>query len=360
MKRLFLTWACILSVAAMQAQSLALNGNLAARDGSGNWYQVTYWYADKPEGGRQTREFLGKEYYVIGCISRVVSADWYVNYLSRPNGDLGPRTTLYMRQEDGRTYRFNEETAQEELVMDITLDKGDEFSRPDGERLVVESVADEGGVKVLYLKGAKKDDIWRSDIGSVFSGILPSDALPNLKLERITYDSKQDYVADVNEEYLKTATYSYQPTDQPTSSIWGRSFGELKYVFEDDVLHVTGRAVGWNCNDYVVECLIDNENNVYLALRGLLASRVSDYLSEVDVKFSGFKAGEYTVYGQAMAPVTLECKAMGNDDEATAIESVEAAKTVDATAIYDLAGRRLDREPEKGMYVKDGRKYLKR
>ena len=28
--------------------------------------------------------------------------------------------------------------------------------------------------------------------------------------------------------------------------------------------------------------------------------------------------------------------------------------------VYDLTGRRLTREPEKGMYIKDGRKYLKR
>ena len=35
-------------------------------------------------------------------------------------------------------------------------------------------------------------------------------------------------------------------------------------------------------------------------------------------------------------------------------------KDTDAgSALYDLTGRRLTREPEKGMYIKDGRKYLK-
>ena len=44
--------------------------------------------------------------------------------------------------------------------------------------------------------------------------------------------------------------------------------------------------------------------------------------------------------------------------EPTNIETVKDEKTSDA--LYDLQGRRLAREPEKGLYIKDGRKYLKK
>ena len=42
----------------------------------------------------------------------------------------------------------------------------------------------------------------------------------------------------------------------------------------------------------------------------------------------------------------------------TNIETMKDEKTSDA--LYDLSGRLLTHEPEKGMYIKDGRKYLKR
>ena len=313
MKKLVFILACMLSVTAMQAQSLVLNGDLPARDGSGNWYQMAYGYVDST-GPQQTQDFAGKTYYLIRCATRLVYPDWYLNYLRIPNGEAGPGTTLYYRQEDGKTYRYNKEAEKEELIMDINLDKGDEFIRPNGEKLVVEDITDESGVKVLHLKGTKADDIWRSDIGSVYYGILPSaDIIPGLKLERITFDAKYAYVADVNEDHIKTATYNYKGTDQSAASIWGRSMGVLEYAFEGDVLHVTGRAIAWGEVDHIMECLIDNDNNVFLTIRSVDLHGFSNYLSEVDVKFSGFKTGIYNVYGQAMEPVTLECKAQEVD-----------------------------------------------
>ena len=37
----------------------------------------------------------------------------------------------------------------------------------------------------------------------------------------------------------------------------------------------------------------------------------------------------------------------------------DVPKGINARDFYDLQGRRLLHEPEKGMYIKDGRKYLK-
>ena len=357
MKKLFLMMACLLSATATQAQSLYLHGNLPARDGSGNWYQMAYQYVNT-SGSNETRDFAGKTYYTIRCYTKLVYPEWYVNYLSMPNGKPGPGTTLYMRQEEGKTYLYNEKAEKEEVVMDINLEKGDEFVRPDGEKMWVENVTDEDGVKVLYLKGSKSDDIWRSDIGSAHYGILPSaDIIPGLTLECITYDCACQYVADLNEELIKTTTVSFKEAADQTS-LWPY-FGALKYVFEDDALHVTGRVSTWNRQDHVVECLVDNDNNVFLAFRS-----TNDYaslemgISEIDVKFTGFKAGDYLVCGQAMEPVSLECKGLNND--ATGISSVDEVQAKEASEIYDLTGRRLDHEPAQGLYIKDGRKVLKR
>ena len=44
---------------------------------------------------------------------------------------------------------------------------------------------------------------------------------------------------------------------------------------------------------------------------------------------------------------------------ATGIENVNAAEEHIQQGIYDLQGRKLSQEPESGIYIKDGKKYVK-
>ena len=44
---------------------------------------------------------------------------------------------------------------------------------------------------------------------------------------------------------------------------------------------------------------------------------------------------------------------------ATGIENVNTAEEHILHGIYDLQGRKLSQEPESGIYIKDGKKYVK-
>ena len=378
MKKLLVVMVGLLLTTTMQAQSLELvQGYVIARDASGNLFQVSYnpqvrmfetskeqweWTRSHPdETPYLTKTIDGKEYKIVNSSSYCVDRDWYASYMFETHLNAGPAgKVMYIRQEQGKTYRYNESTGGEELVLDMTLDKDDKFVSPNGEVMTVVNVSEEAGVKTLWLKGSESEDVWRSDIGSIYSGMVMPEAFPEFEMKRMAYTVGYQPVFD--DDCVKVQYLKYKSNGKKTSTLYENGIlGTVEYTFEDDVLHVTGSFCTWTKEGGVcrAQCLVDGNNNIYFSVHGIEGD-LMEYQSDIDVKFSGFKAGEYTVYGQAMAPVTLECKAMGNDDEATVIESVEVEKTVDATAIYDLAGRRLDREPEKGMYVKDGRKYLKR
>ena len=52
------------------------------------------------------------------------------------------------------------------------------------------------------------------------------------------------------------------------------------------------------------------------------------------------------------------------DGEATGIEDIQVntesgAAALSGTGIYDLQGRKINSEPTKGMYIKNGKKYIK-
>lgn len=44
---------------------------------------------------------------------------------------------------------------------------------------------------------------------------------------------------------------------------------------------------------------------------------------------------------------------------ATGIENVNIEKEHTQQGIYDLQGRKLSHEPDSGIYIKDGKKYVK-
>ena len=68
-------------------------------------------------------------------------------------------------------------------------------------------------------------------------------------------------------------------------------------------------------------------------------------------------------FGGADEPLSSDAKAMPiyviGEGYATGIENVNAAKEHTLQGIYDLQGRKLNQEPESGIYIKDGKKYVK-
>ena len=68
-------------------------------------------------------------------------------------------------------------------------------------------------------------------------------------------------------------------------------------------------------------------------------------------------------FGGADEPLSSDAKAMPiyviGEGYATGIENVNAAEEHILQGIYDLQGRKLSQEPESGIYIKDGKKYVK-
>ena len=68
-------------------------------------------------------------------------------------------------------------------------------------------------------------------------------------------------------------------------------------------------------------------------------------------------------FGGGNEPLSSDAKAMPiyviGEGYATGIENVNAAKEHIQQGIYDLQGRKLNQEPESGIYIKDGKKYVK-
>lgn len=68
-------------------------------------------------------------------------------------------------------------------------------------------------------------------------------------------------------------------------------------------------------------------------------------------------------FGGADEPLSSDAKAMPiyviGEGYATGIENVNAAEEHTLQGIYDLQGRKLNQEPESGIYIKDGKKYVK-
>ena len=68
-------------------------------------------------------------------------------------------------------------------------------------------------------------------------------------------------------------------------------------------------------------------------------------------------------FGGGNEPLSSDAKAMPiyviGEGYATGIENVNAAEEHIQQGIYDLQGRKLNQEPESGIYIKDGKKYVK-
>ena len=68
-------------------------------------------------------------------------------------------------------------------------------------------------------------------------------------------------------------------------------------------------------------------------------------------------------FGGVDEPLSSDAKAMPiyviGEGYATGIENVNAAKKHIQQGIYDLQGRKLNQEPESGIYIRDGKKYVK-
>ena len=260
----------------------------------------------------------------------------------------------YYRQDGYKIFRWKEDESDEELVFDFMMSVGDEFVCPNGIHLRVVEACDTTinyyypNSRMLKLEGVDDPsvkDTWIEGCGSVHTGLLVSEDIPGIQHMNILYlwdDLDLSFWWNTDEEYLKTQ-HIYIQELYPV----GEKSSHLHYSFEGDSLHVTGELVVSPPNLFF--SLEIYQNTLVLTWTALPPSYALQTYMPVDLKFGKFSAGTYEINGMGMEPVTLICEVP------TDIKKVD--RHLYERACFDLQGRRLLHEPEKGMYIKNGRKF---
>ena len=268
---------------------------------------------------------------------------------------------ILIREADGVVYRYNEETGSEQELLNYNLAVGDEFTRPDGQRFVVEDKKTDE-IVTLWLRDVETgvQDVWRSDCGSLTTGYLLRYDVPGRTITNLIRTGRFGYYT-LDTEHVKQILF------QPWQLTYEESMGRegIRYSFEGNALRIKGcyklRTIP--CPKFQVIRCIRNGSNVYIAYEpgeydttalGMYGYNYFDY----DVTIDGFEPGVYCINGYNAENLSLECKGLNND--ATGISSVDEVQAKEDSEIYDLTGRRLDHEPAQGLFIKDGRKVLKR
>ena len=285
-----------------------------------------------------------------------------------------PTDTLYYRQEGSQVFMRDPATAEDVLLFDYSLMKGDKFVSADGTEWQVTSTSIEDyntKSNSIYLSDKNGNvDVWTEGVGSEYWGILPDSFIRssgiisgNFKSHLRSMASKEVSVSyDVNEDNYKYIFFfpNTTLTDEQKDSPYG-----LSLSFKGDRLCVQGRQI-WEFGLSHVECEIKGDSiNIMVTMDDtyLYAYFHSDVW--VYVVIPGFHEGTYHVKGIASysgyplsdATIFEEVLICGNPDGIEEVPSPLATSPRVGTAIYDLQGRKVEK-PEKGIYIVNGRKVM--
>lgn len=291
------------------------------------------------------------------------------------------------RQEGDKIYRFEEETNSEVLIMDFGLKEGDGFTCPDGRSMIVKAVRDTTGVqkdavsRVLELEEKDNEsntDTWIEGVGSVNTGLFNADDLSDFTIREVFRVKDIEFFGNTGfSQYITTYTpeqnQKYVIRQQLTNG-WSSDYdgsATIEFSFNNDILHIGGSRcshVGY-ANACEIEIL---GNDVYVSWHTITVPMHGFFTQYFDLSFPGFKPGAYTIHSSyvqkyAIMDVNPEANnevrtlavnshpAVSIKCQPTSVESIQAE--ANNTSIFDLTGRRLNSIPEKGMYIKGGRKY---
>ena len=279
-----------------------------------------------------------------------------------------PQTLLYS-QEGQKIYRYDETRQEEVLMFDFSLNEGDVFTTPQGTRMEVVEVGDckeylhdwlvfDYPGKKLRLRDCDNtaiEDIWVEGIGSLHTGILPQELIPNSRECSLNFCSMGTWTAvfPQNTPYYKST--QSRPFDLPVELIDWDQPEWYNYVFSDDTLVISGCAEMYllpiitSC--FVHENIIEFQNIGYI-YHNVLINVLSYFVTSLaphgfEIKLPGFQPGEYTIMNGGQKLATVVCGT-------TAINSLEVpAKATHQR--HDLLGHPIN-SLQKGINIVDGKK----
>lgn len=366
--------------------------NLRASDEINNLMPRTIWYVYCPNDNNcsfksiqvlptekdKVFTFNGNEY----CDVLVSPYPAFYDYYSNPDQFL----VLHFRSEDSRVYCFDEEKKEDVLMFDYDLSLGDEVADGDGNRYKVVEVTNVGEIteytelndelKVFKLQGLDdqdREDIWIENVGSVKTGLLRESDYSDVRdthLLFFNYSSVNPVISFAlnydnykSMPFIKTFPYneeSIKEEDEKSIIEW-LTHEKMNFEFIDDSLHVFGRSCLHRDPFDIMQCHIKGSTitvdiQQVHGLGGIEATDMRNY--GYDVKLPGFKPGTYDIIfyeDNQKKETTITC--LGS---ATIIKNIqEYSILMHSNAIYDLQGRRLDKIPERVVYIKNGKKLVK-
>ena len=298
-----------------------------------------------------------------------------------------PDTILLYRTENRKIMRYDTEKECDVVVYDFGLEVGDVFSDEDGNtfRVVKKSPAKElskfnslpDGYMALFLSDGgdgEIKDVWIENVGSIHYGLLTTSDLGNLATTDLIYSNIQSgavfFDTSTNDqqlrhipfncEYLTGETLIEWTENNPIENIYDLQY--IDYAFSGDTLVIEGMANLFSYTN-VMECSCkDNVISVMLIPVFYIGSIMDPQnLRVFEIHIPGFEAGDYTIktipyYLPETPDKTLYCEGLPTTS-APVIKTINSEQK--GSQIYDLSGRHLTSEPQKGIYVKDGRKYVK-
>ena len=261
------------------------------------------------------------------------------------SGSAMTYNSYYFRQEDNQVYRYYEDIGSERLVYDFSLTVGDIILKNERMRLKVVDVgtaADFPAVvsdvgtdrNMLHLRGVEDpsvEDWWIEGVGSVYTGLLDESDFPTDEtfLESMYFQETSDAYDDeqvrlvYETHYLKS--YSGRGESLATSAVMKeyRTFlqNDSRVLVEslDDTLHING-FIYLHSPMFVSDAFI-NGDNVTVTVNDISSLNYWDQrpgeVYKIDMKFSGFQQGTYTVQSphinNTISPVKTQVVTFGKE-----------------------------------------------
>ena len=245
----------------------------------------------------------------------------------------GRETLLfYERQEGKKVYRYDEDTQAEVLMVDYSLEVGDEVEVDGGVKMKVvktesayETIPMYGlrNSKMMRLQGVDDEtleDVWVEGVGSIYWGVLPRGKMTDVEqmyVANVSFSFSEGNASfTINTERYKSCLLHYRNLTQEekefVETLDPFKPEKLDIHFVDDTLCVTG-ILYFKPYDYQIDCLLDGTNialNIYMI--DLYDYFESPHTYYVEAKFPGFKEGVHHVSyngGELVEVVCGEVKA---------------------------------------------------
>lgn len=303
---------------------------------------------------------------------------------------------FFERQEGKRVYRYDEDTQTEVLMVDYSLEMGDEVEVDGGVRLrVVETdsaykTSPMYGLrnnKMLKLQGVEDEameDVWVEGVGSIYWGVLPRSIMTDVDkmyVANVSFSLSEGNAAfTINTERYQSCLLYYRDLTQEEKKV-AETLDPFKpeYLdihFVDDTLCVTGMLY-IKAYDFQIDCLHDGANieiNIYMI--DLYDYFESPHTKYIENKFPGFKDGVYQVHASFSngvfpkypypnsiwsyhedyfdgKPVEVVC---GGSNSVGDVYMQDDNRR-NHNGLFDLTGRPVT-SPTKGIYIQNGKKVM--